>query len=325
MRNFLFSTLIITTFLSCNTKNEIIKPSSTGRINEVLIVIENQDWQGDNDEIGDALRANLAKNIVGFSQDEPTFNLSQIAPRNFNKILKPSRNIVKIIFGKEKSFKITKDKHATPQKIISITANTKKEMIAQITKNGDEMIAVFRKSDLKIYKKKLLTKYWDVNNINTFKNLNASIKMPYGYMKVYDTLNYIWFKKEIPQGSLNIQMYAVSITNQEDLNGENIIKNRNKKAKKYVVGTKGDMYMITEEAFTPLRFETTLAGKKTFETRGTWEMKNGFMAGPFLNYSVLDKKNNRILVVEGFVYAPNYKKRDYMFELEILLNTLQIE
>ncbi|HIE45165.1 MAG TPA: DUF4837 family protein, partial [Flavobacteriaceae bacterium] len=46
--------------------------------------------------------------------------------------------------------------------------------------------------------------------------------------------------------------------------------------------------------------------------------------GPFLNYALLDKKNNRIIVVEGSVYAPSIAKRDYLFELEALLKTLVV-
>jgi len=48
------------------------------------------------------------------------------------------------------------------------------------------------------------------------------------------------------------------------------------------------------------------------------------MAGPFLNYTVIDKANNRLVVVEGFTYAPSINKRDFMFELEAILKTLKI-
>ena len=49
-----------------------------------------------------------------------------------------------------------------------------------------------------------------------------------------------------------------------------------------------------------------------------------YMAGPFLSYSVLDKDNNRMIVVEGFTFAPAINKRDYMFELEAILRTFKM-
>jgi hypothetical protein len=49
------------------------------------------------------------------------------------------------------------------------------------------------------------------------------------------------------------------------------------------------------------------------------------MAGPFISYSVIDKPNNRLVIVEGMTYAPSINKRDYMFELEAILKTLKID
>ena len=46
------------------------------------------------------------------------------------------------------------------------------------------------------------------------------------------------------------------------------------------------------------------------------------MAGPFLTYIINDKENNRKLILEGFVFAPATKKRDYMFELEAILKSV---
>ena len=47
------------------------------------------------------------------------------------------------------------------------------------------------------------------------------------------------------------------------------------------------------------------------------------MAGPFLQYIINDKANNRNIVLEGFVFAPSAAKRDYVFEVETVLRSLQ--
>ncbi|MGY0407221.1 MAG: DUF4837 family protein, partial [Polaribacter sp.] len=75
----------------------------------------------------------------------------------------------------------------------------------------------------------------------------------------------------------------------------------------------------------PFTSETVLDGKKAFETRGKWEVKNDFMAGPFLNYAVIDKKNNRLVVFEGFTYAPSVNKRAFLFELEAIGKSMKIK
>jgi hypothetical protein len=43
--------------------------------------------------------------------------------------------------------------------------------------------------------------------------------------------------------------------------------------------------MITEEAYSPYFFKIKLDGKLTYEMKGTWELRNDFMSGPFINYA----------------------------------------
>jgi hypothetical protein len=47
--------------------------------------------------------------------------------------------------------------------------------------------------------------------------------------------------------------------------------------------------MITEEAYSPYFFKIKLDG----EMKGTWELRNDFMSGPFINYAILDEENDR--------------------------------
>jgi hypothetical protein len=127
-------------------------------------------------------------------------------------------------------------------------------------------------------------------------------------------------------GVSNILVYSVPIAEEFDLDvNNNIIVNRNVIGEKYIPGSKEGMFMITEAAFVPQTKETVINGKQAFETRGKWEVKNDFMAGPFINYTVVDKKNNRLIVFEGFTYAPSVNKRDFIFELEAIGKSMKIK
>ena len=59
------------------------------------------------------------------------------------------------------------------------------------------------------------------------------------------------------------------------------------------------------------------------ETRGLWKMENDFMGGPFVNYTIWDEDGNRTVVVDGFVYAPGKDKRNYVMELEAIIQSLR--
>jgi hypothetical protein len=47
------------------------------------------------------------------------------------------------------------------------------------------------------------------------------------------------------------------------------------------------------------------------------------MSGPFVNYAIVDKTNNRVLFLEGFCYAPSKDKRDLMLELEAIIKSVR--
>ncbi len=123
---------------------------------------------------------------------------------------------------------------------------------------------------------------------------------------------------------MNLLVYERPINSLEDEDGKHILSTRDTIGKKYIPGAKEGTYMITEAAYEPQIILTELDGKKAYQTRGKWEVKDAFMAGPFLSYTVVDKPNNRLIVVEGFTYAPASNKRDYMFEIEAVLKTLKI-
>ena len=53
-------------------------------------------------------------------------------------------------------------------------------------------------------------------------------------------------------------------------------------------------------------------------------MKDDCMGGPFVSHSRIDTETNRVVVVEGFVYAPEKMKRGLIRRLEGSLYTLQL-
>jgi hypothetical protein len=77
--------------------------------------------------------------------------------------------------------------------------------------------------------------------------------------------------------------------------------------------------------FAPVMTNTIVAGNVAIETRGLWMVEGDFMGGPFLNYTIFDEKNNRVITAEGFVYAAGTKKRNYVFEMEAIIKSLELK
>ncbi len=316
--------LVIASFLiSCESgKNERVLREANGRINNILVVMKNSEWQG---ELGDELRKIIAEPVLGLPQPESQFEVIQVPLESFGSMFRANRSILNIGITDSNSFTAVSDVYAAPQKVITITGKNKEELIKEIQKNSAKIISEFKKSDLRTVRKKILKKYWDPSQIETFNKQGYSLKIPRNYSKVEDNGDFVWYRYRLFGGnSMELISYTVPITSEDDENGNTIVINRDYIGEKYIPGEIEDSYMITEEAYAPHTFEVKLDGKKAFETRGKWEVKGVYMAGPFLSYTVIDKANNRLVVVEGLTYAPSINKRDYMFELEAILKTLKI-
>ena len=52
------------------------------------------------------------------------------------------------------------------------------------------------------------------------------------------------------------------------------------------------------------------------------EIEYDYMGGPFLSYLLHNPETNQLLFLDGFVYAPGKKKRNYMLFLEQILKTI---
>lgn len=321
-RKTLLFVLLITLTISCNKKDKITLVSSTGRINHVLIVIKNSDWEG---KIGDALRDIITQPIVGLPQEEQQFSINHVAPEAFNQLFKRSRNILFVGFDDESKFYTNQNIYADPQISLSVLGKTEQDIIDNINSHKKEIISVFKKNDLKIYQQKLANDLWNPKNIETFNKLGFALKIPNQYVKVEDTGDFMWYRNDYTKGQMNIIAYTVPATSPKDLNINHIIKIRDSIGKKFIPGQFDNTYMATEPKFKPIIQKLKMQGLDAIESRGLWIVENDFMGGPFLNYTLYDKKNNRLIILEGFCYSPSTKKRDFVFELESILKTFQIK
>lgn len=316
-------------FASCkDAKESFVLSNSVGKSNHLLVVTEASDWSG---QIGKNLRLFLGELVVGLPQAETMFNVTQIAPKGFGSMMNKYRNVLVAQVSSKESFLVKNDFYAKPQTIIYVTAKDKAGLEAQLEKHKEEIVKTFRDSDIKHIQDRFYKKRVDDSKYKTLDSLGLSLTIPQDFRYVKDSLGFLWLRQHLMSGiargdgTSNILVYSIPLKEDFDFDvSNNIIINRNLMGEKHIPGSREGMYMITEAAFTPETLETVVDSKKTYETRGKWEMKNDFMAGPFINYTVLDKANNRLIVVEGFTYAPSVNKRDFIFELEAIAKTLKI-
>ncbi|MCH4822493.1 DUF4837 family protein [Gramella lutea] len=313
-------------FIACNNekskKDDRILSDSSGNINQLTVVIKNDLWEG---EVGEAIRENLAAPVDGLPQEEPLFSLSQIPPETFTGFVRNTRIFLKIEENSTKGMQIIRDEFSRPQTGIVIMGEGPESMIDLINKQSDSIIKTYKKTEL-TEKQRRIGKSLKKDDALEEK-FGIDLKFPSAYRYAKEEDKFSWIRKEIPKGSMEILVYEVPINKIENDSSviSNIIKMRDSIGEAKIPGRLEGSYMITEKAYAPYLFETEIDGKFAYETRGTWEVYNDFMAGPFVNYAVKDEENNRFVILEGFVFSPSRAKRDNIFELDAILQSANFQ
>lgn len=324
MKKIAILTLLVVSLFSCkeSSKEDVqaILSESNGKINNVSIIIDDNLWNG---EIGDSIRKKFAAPVDGLPQEEPLFTLNQYPTKVFEGFVRKSRNIIVVKKGKEAGYAANTNKFAKPQNIFFISGTDTEDVLNVIEEKSAEIIKTIKASE--VIENQIRMKKSLVPDTQVQSKFGVSLQIGFGYK--YDMVkdNFIWLRKEFTSGYNSILIYQVPIEKVEkDTNFiANITAMRDEIGKANIHGTLPNTWMITEAAYAPYLFEVNVANKKTYLTKGTWELKNDFMAGPFVNYAIKDTKNNRYLILEGFTYNPSKSKRDLVFELEAIIQSVK--
>ncbi|OUW76162.1 MAG: hypothetical protein CBD72_04710 [Flavobacteriaceae bacterium TMED212] len=314
--------IFISLSISCKKQknNQRYLPDSSANINHLTVVMPEKSWKG---LLGNKTRALLETPYEGLPFDEPQFTLKYIPPKVFTGFAKNSRNIIWFVKDTIARFQITENLIAQPQ------------LVARVTGEDDEVQAYFLEENISLFKatltekerveKRRRIKKSPTKDDNLQKRFNIGLVYPTAYKTVKDTTNFVWIQKEIPKGHMNLVAYTLPLKVMFGNVKKRILEIRDSIGKTFIPGRLKGSYMITEKAYRPYFYRTQKQGKRTYITKGTWEVANDFMAGPFINYMIRDTLRKRWMVIEGFTFAPASNKRDQMFELNTIIDAVAIE
>jgi len=319
MRSICYLFIAILTLTSCNDAPVSITDSA-GRANDILLVIENDLWEN---EVGDTLRQVLAAPVDGLVREEPQFTINQIKPDAFKGFIMKNRNYLKVELSDKKSgVNITNGLYANPQTGVIIRAKNNTGLIEQILTNSQQIKDIYKAGE--IAEKQRLMKNTQINIDAIKERLGIELIAPrsYRYAAPNDK-DFFWLRRDIREGTMDFMIYEVprNAIPQDSNVVASITRVRDSVGSLKIPVDKGEF--ITTRDFSPYVNESSINNNFAYETKGLWEVSGQFMSGPFLNYAVYNKKKDNWLVIEGYIFAPSAKQRNYLFELESILKSVK--
>lgn len=325
---FVFASFLLLT-VSCDTASTQggaagrIMPNVTGGAGEVLVVMDNSNWES---ATGELLQDVLKEEYPGLPQSEPLFDVIQVSAAGFDGIYKFHRSIVltTVSSGLEPSVRYRENIWAKPQIMIQLEAPTGAALKTLISENEEQIQGFLVQYD----RNRLMDGYKESKDPaiqqEILQHHQVRLAIPRGYNMDFSKDEFTSVSIESPDLSQVIQVYDYPASGPGDLNQENIIENRNKFTQEFVKGPTDDSYMTISKMYEPIVFDLKNNNNDVVEVRGLWELENGFMGGPFVSHSVYDAKRGRIVTVDGYIYHPNHKKRIKLKQLEAIIYSMEI-
>ena len=314
----------VLTSCSEEKRKKALLPNISGKAGEVIVVINKTDWEG---AVGNALRDSLACDCPFLPQREPLFNLVNVAPSGFGSMFQVHRNIILINISSsvtEPGVVYRKDVWAAPQTVINVNAVDAETAVSLIAANSADMATTFEQAErdriirnTKKYEELALAP--EVSEV-----FGGSPHFPSGYKLKKKTSDFVWIEYAIQYVTQGILIYKYPVAEGENMMSlDSILENSNEMLKNNVPGMFEDTYMTISSFARPSIGYMKYKGLDFAEVRGFWEVQNDYMGGPFVSHVFYSRDGKDVIVLQAFVYAPKYDKRQYLRQVESVIYSFE--
>ena len=340
--------VIILSACSSEIPREVLLSNATGSPGSIQVLAENEIWEG---PIGETISVAFDEYAEGvYLRPESTFDYYHIGPSQFDGALKKTRNIFQIRLRNDTTYSesvLTEyvDLYAWGQYFVQIVDSDEKRLLETVRNKMPEVVRMFNESE----NSRLVNQYNREFHISidesAQKNMGFSIHLPVRSELKVEEEGFMWIKHDRSQtqlatgdnqfdaGTFWIQqgfvMWEAPFTDSAQLRPENILMDRDTILKYNVPGKIEGSYMGTEydEYYSPEAAVIDHQGSYAVKMYGLWKHKGdvaAFGGGPFVQVTIHNESRNTLLTVCGYIYAPKFDKREYIREIDALLETITL-
>ena len=318
----LAAVLILAGTAGCKGTKTLL-PNVSGKAGEVMVVIDRDFWEG---ALGDEVRLLLTDEVPYLPQKEPLFNLSNVPLAGFSDLFRVHRNILLLQVDPQvdsTGIYSHKDVWASPQSVVQVSSYTAEDAIGLLKDSGPLIVSFFEQAERDRVIMNCIQYEESSLRATVNKAFGGSPYFPSGYSLKKQTEDFIWIGYDTQYTIQGIFIYRYPATGKDDMTLDSIIGHRNETLKANVPGMFENTYMTTAEAVAPNLEYLKYRGREFAQVRGFWEVHNDFMGGPFISHSFYSPDGKDIIVLEAFVYAPKYDKRNYLRQVESIIYSFE--
>lgn len=314
--------IAVIALVGCDKSTKSFKlENSIGKTSEVLVVCSNDNWKG---SIGTTIKESFNEIMPWFVMEEPLFDITQIQHENYGGIYGKYRNIfiAKIDASlKESKVEMKRDINASKQSIIVIKSPSPEKFVETFNKYKKTITNEFSANEINRIDQNF--------KINCEKKVAAAVEEKYGFTMQFpkgffvatDTANFMWLRSKTKDIEIGIFINTYLFTDTTVFDVETIKYVRNTLTKNFVPGPIANSYMKISDVFPAHSERVNFKGNYATLLRSWWDVEGYKLGGAFMSYTFIDTISQQVTMLDGYVQAPNQSKRDYLLQVESILNS----
>ena len=299
----------------CNRGNGKL-PKSTGQPYEVVL-------EGDTDSIVTKI---LTEEVPALPQPEPLCRLIQVKKgKTHGSYLLVRTRIVVNIPAAEFSVRLSRNENASPQTVIRISARSLQQLREKL--NPEKLRQLVDETELEHLASIISTNPSKQNREMqqlVKKNFGISMNIPAEMQASKKAKNFIWISNNASSGMKNLILMKMKEVKSEERRAEEV-KSEERRVKN------SDAFSAQEKQQIDSMLRTNMPGETdsmymvipVLSERGLWEMKGDAMGGPYVMRRICPGKGKDEIIIIGFVYAPEMKKKILIKQLEAAISTIK--
>ncbi len=292
--------------------------TAQGRPYELIIVCGHEAWNG---ELGDSLRAVFTMPVPYLNQTEPIFDVLRITERGYTGTVAQHRNILKLVVDptlQQAEAGVQYDLTAEPQIIVTLQGPTQEALTEYLAAHRTELVQAFEQAE-RDRAIRYTEQYFAPEVSKAIEaRFGVQMKVPRGYIVAASQPDFLWARYEYPKAEQGFFIYSYPYEGPESLSPEALLAARNRFAAR-IPGEVAGSYMTTSDVIEPNYRMFRLEGRLWCELRGFWDVAGDFMGGPFVSFTTVDTKTNRVFTLDCYVFSPKLHKRNFVRGVEHLL------
>ena len=331
------------------------RPEAVGEEGRLALVIDSTLWEG---AVGDKIRETIAAPIGTLPSREPRFeidviNLRSQAALDMARARKSilfvaaiqdtastesrfvrgilSAEAVQAILDGEGAVVPRENVWRQRQQVFYVMAPTDTALVATIDTNAEDIVYQLNVAT----RLRLHREMFDIGrqrNIEQYlmDNHGFAVHGQHDYVVAVDTNRFIWLRRTLSDTWRSLFVYYEENADPGLLTPEWVVNTRDVLSERHLQGSLGGWVEIDRRQLIEAE-EISFKDRFGYEVRGLWHMvgeQNGRivpygMGGPFLTYAFYDEPTRRLYLVDGMVFAPNFPKREFLRQLEVIAYTFR--